>query len=270
MEVKQIKIDFFVTPAIKRFVYVYLLSNEEGCYLIDSGVAGSETIIEKALIESGHHPTELRAIFLTHAHPDHIGTANYFRQKYGAKIYASGGERPWIEDIDLQFRERPIPNFYSLAGQSAIVDCVVKDGDIITLSQDDCVEVVGTAGHSVDGVSYRIGDVIFIGDTVPVAGDIPIFVSVEQTRDSLNRLEKLTAVATFYPAWDKIYSYDEMKTKIAEARGLINELENVVLGIESEKERSEIVDSVCLLLGKPTWKTNPLFATTVACCMRRK
>ncbi|MGN0789425.1 MAG: hypothetical protein ACI4MY_05755, partial [Christensenellales bacterium] len=104
----------------------------------------------------------------------------------------------------------------------------------------------------------------------PVAGDIPIFVSVEQTRDSLNRLEKLTAVATFYPAWDKIYSYDEMKTKIAEARGLINELENVVLGIESEKERSEIVDSVCLLLGKPTWKTNPLFATTVACCMRRK
>lgn len=36
MQVKQIKIDFFVTPTIKRYVFVYLLSDEEGCYLIDS------------------------------------------------------------------------------------------------------------------------------------------------------------------------------------------------------------------------------------------
>ena len=38
MQVRQIKIDFFVTPTIKRYVFVYLLSNEEGCYLIDSGL----------------------------------------------------------------------------------------------------------------------------------------------------------------------------------------------------------------------------------------
>ncbi|MDO4474876.1 MAG: hypothetical protein Q4B75_09535 [Eubacteriales bacterium] len=42
MNVKQIKIDFYVTPEIKRYVYVYLIITEDGCALIDSGVAGSE------------------------------------------------------------------------------------------------------------------------------------------------------------------------------------------------------------------------------------
>ena len=42
MRVKQIKIDFHVTPEIERFVYVYLIEIGDGCVLIDSGVAGSE------------------------------------------------------------------------------------------------------------------------------------------------------------------------------------------------------------------------------------
>ncbi|MGN0788364.1 MAG: MBL fold metallo-hydrolase [Christensenellales bacterium] len=269
MKVKQIKIDFFVTPTIKRYVYVYLLYNREECYLIDSGVAGSEKKIEDAILESGCEPSRLKAVFLTHSHPDHIGTANYFRQNYGAKIYASEGETPWIEDIDLQFRERPIPNFYGLAGQSTKVDCIVKDGDIIHLSRDEYVEVIGTAGHSADGVSYRNGEVIFIGDTVPVVGDIPIFVNLEKTRHSLEVLDNLLGVETFYPAWDKTYSQIEMKTKIAEAGELIDGLESVVVGIESGKQLSEVVGEVCERLDAPTWKANPLFATTVDSCRRK-
>lgn len=134
MRVKQIKIEFQVTPEIERFVYVYLIETDKGCVLIDSGIAGSE-----------------------------------------AKIYASEGERAWIENIDLQFRERPIPNFYSLAGKSTFVDYVVKNGDKIKLSDDIYLEVIGTPGHSVDEVSYRVGNIVFIGDAVPVRGDIPIF-----------------------------------------------------------------------------------------------
>lgn len=70
MRVQQIKIDFNVTPEIKRYVYVYLIETVRGCCLLDSGVAGSEDIIEKFLIERGRNPSEIKAVFLTHAHPD--------------------------------------------------------------------------------------------------------------------------------------------------------------------------------------------------------
>lgn len=63
MKIQQIKIDFNVTPQIKRYVFVYLIGTDTGCYLIDSGVAGSEHIIEKKVIESGYHPSDIKAIF---------------------------------------------------------------------------------------------------------------------------------------------------------------------------------------------------------------
>ena len=269
MTVKQIKIHFQVTAQIERFVYVYLIEVGDGCVLIDSCVAGSEKVIEKALSESGRHPEELRGIFLTHAHPDHIGTANYFREKYGTKIYASEGERPWIEDIDLQYARRPIPNFYKLAGKSTQVDQIVKNGDRIHLSDDMEIEVIGTPGHSADEVSYRIGNMVFIGDTLPVRGDIPIFIHLENTLHSLEILENLSGVETFYPAWDQAYSFEMMREKIADARELIKKLEQTVRAVGMEEELPVLVRQVCDLLHTPMWKENPLFARTIDCCRGR-
>lgn len=268
MKVLQIKIDFYVTPQIKRYVFVYVIETDEGCYLIDSGVAASEQLIEKAIIESGHHPSEIKAVFLTHAHPDHIGTAYYFREKYGASIYASEGERAWIEDIDLQFKERPIPNFYVLAGKSVPVDYVVKDGDEIVFSDNISVHVIGTPGHSADEVSYRINDMVFIGDAVPVKGDIPIFINLEKTKNSLMRLDSLSDVKMFYPAWDQAYSAELLKKKIVDAKELVAKLEEVVIEVDNGMDNLELVDLVCERLNMPMLKNNPLFARTVECCRK--
>ncbi len=111
-----------MTPEVKRFVFVYLVE-AQGLYLVDSGVAGSETQILGHVARIGRSPSELRGIFLTLAHPDHIGTAAMLRERFGCPVYASAGGKPWIEDIDRQFQERPIPSFYSLAGRSCPVDC---------------------------------------------------------------------------------------------------------------------------------------------------
>lgn len=270
MRVKQIKIDFHVTEDIKRFVYVYLIETEEVCVLVDSGVAGNELMIEEAVLAYGHQPSEIKAIFLTHAHPDHIGTANYFRAKYGAKIYASEGERPWIENIDLQFKERPIPNFYNIAGQSTKVDQVVKDGDRIHLSDNTYIEVIGTPGHSDDEVSYRIGNMVFIGDSVPVRGDIPIFINTDAAKSSLAVLEKLSGIETFYPAWDQTYSMKIMKEKLADAKELVNELEKTVCDTDHGQELSALADQVCEKLHMHVWKSNPLIVKTIACCRKKE
>lgn len=207
-------------------------------------------------------------------YPDHKITAPKFARilkpggKYGAAVYASEGERTWIEDIDLQFAERPIPNFYTLAGRSVNVDYIVKDGDVIVLSDEISVHVIGTPGHSADEVSYRMDDVIFIGDAVPVKGDIPIFMNLEKTKNSLLRLKKLTNIKLSYPAWDQTYSAEMLKRKIDDARELVAKLEEAAGNVDNSMEDLELVDLVCESLNMPMLKTNPLFARTVACCRK--
>ena len=152
MKVHQIKIDFRVTEQVSRFVCVYILE-ADSLYLIDSGVFGCGKQIMDYLDSIGRNIADIKGIFLTHAHPDHIGSAAWFQEHTGCRIYASEGEKRWIEDIDLQFKERPIPNFYQLAGKSSKVDVVVKDGDKIELENGIAVSVIRTAGHSCDEVS---------------------------------------------------------------------------------------------------------------------
>lgn len=267
MKVHQIRIDFYVTSEVKRYVFVYLIEAKH-CYLVDSGVAGCEDRICAKLEEIGRYVSDIRGIFLTHAHPDHIGTAAWFREKAGCRVYAGAGEKRWIEDIDIQYRERPIPNFYKLAGRSVPVDQILCDGDRIELEDGLTVEAVGTPGHSADEMSFRIGDSVFIGDSIPVWGDIPIYVDRDKTVDSMDRLAAMDDAAYFYPAWDQTYSCAELKEKIADGKRIVHMIEESVkkhVRMQGKTELQGLVQAVCEDLGMPWLMKNPLFERTVKC-----
>ena len=200
--IHQLIIFFHVTPEIKRYVYVYIIVGEF-CYLIDSGVDGAEEIIANYLKSIGRNLTDVKGIFLTHAHPDRIGSAAKIREMTGCKIYASAGESRWISDVDLQFAERPIPNFYTLVNKSVPVDEILN----YLLPEERC---------------------IFTGDAIPVRGDIPIWIQRDDNRKSLEKLKKLNEVDLFYPAWDETYDREQAMDKIEDAKMLMDEIQRNV------------------------------------------
>lgn len=262
--IHHIKVDFNVTSEIQRYVYVYIIEAKY-CYLVDSGVYGCEKQILNYLKGIGRSSEDIKGIFVTHSHPDHIGTLFWFHDHTDCMIYASEGEKRWIENIDLQFKERPIPNFYTLAGKSSKVDVVVQDGDMITPEEGVTLEIIRTAGHSADGVSYRLGNAMFIGDAVPVKGDIPIMTSESEMRETLQRLGEISSVEIFYPAWDMIYTSEVMNNKLQEANELMDILKNAVAFLDKGQDLPALVDEVCKELNMGFLKSNPLFATTINC-----
>ena len=95
----------------------------------------------------------------THAHADHLSAGSYVREKVKAKIVI--GER--IKTVQSTFRA-----IFNMADQStdgSDFDRLVKDGDRIALGILT-IEVLHTPGHTPACVSYRIGDAVFVGDTL--------------------------------------------------------------------------------------------------------
>jgi glyoxylase-like metal-dependent hydrolase (beta-lactamase superfamily II) len=95
----------------------------------------------------------------THVHADHLSGAPYIKLKTGAKVGI--GER--IRDVQKIFR--PIFNALDVSGSGAEFDHLFKDGETFTLGELT-VEVLATPGHTPACVSYKIGDAVFVGDTL--------------------------------------------------------------------------------------------------------
>ena len=70
----------------------------------------------------------------------------WFRQRIFWSIFAHDGERAWIEDVDKQFRERPVPGFHDLVSGPVKVDSILAEGDILELEQGLALSVYHTPG----------------------------------------------------------------------------------------------------------------------------
>ena len=95
----------------------------------------------------------------THAHADHLSAAPYLKEKTGAPI----GIGARITEVQRTFA--PVFGLEDVSGEGREFDRLFRDGETITIGGLQ-VEVMHTPGHTPACVSYRIGEAVFVGDTL--------------------------------------------------------------------------------------------------------
>jgi len=123
----------------------------------------------------------------THAHADHLTGMPLFRERYGARTVT--GAR--MGEIQRVFRD-----IYNLGADFPVdarqFDVLVDEGDCLAFGALT-VEAMHTPGHTPAHMSWKIGDAVFVGDTLfmPDYGsarcDFPGG-SAEQLYDSIQRI----------------------------------------------------------------------------------
>jgi hydroxyacylglutathione hydrolase len=188
---------------VDRFVFAYFIFGDQIC-LIDSGVAGSEAMILDYIKQAGRDPQEIARIVFTHSHADHIGGGQALKEQTGCKIAAHIDAKPWIENVDRQYAERPIGNFYDLVGGSVEIDSGLKDGDQVDLGDGKTLEIFHTPGHSKGAISllFNKDKALFTGDAVPKPDTVPIYEDVATSIESIKKLKQIKGLKILMASWD--------------------------------------------------------------------
>ena len=256
---------------LKRFVYAFLILGKRIC-LIDSGVATAETVIFEYLEKAGRKPQEIDLLVLTHSHPDHIGAAKAIREQTGCLVGAHEAEKSWIENVDLQSRERPVPGFHALVGGSVPVGRSLADGDAIELDAGHSLQVLHTPGHSAGSICllYKYERVLFSADAVPIAGEIPIYEDIAESTRTLKRLKELPGVDHLLAAWDTPRQGREVDAVIAGGLQTLQRIHSIVAGLAGEGDPMELCRKALAAMGISPALANPLIARSFLSSLKAK
>jgi hydroxyacylglutathione hydrolase len=259
--------------ALDRFVYSFLVYGET-ITLIDTGVAGCEVQIFDSIQSIGRDPSEIALIILTHSHPDHIGAARAIQQATKCSIAAHPFERTWIEDVELQNRERTVPGFATLVGGSVQIDHELFDGDSIEPDETRAgeMQVIHTPGHSPGSISLFMHSnrALFSGDAIPVKGDLPVYDDALRSVQSIKRLRGLAGIRVLLSAWEEPRKGEEAYRQMDRAVEYLQMIHEAVLANAGtgSPDPLELTRKTAAAIGLPPQAANSLLVRTFSANLR--
>ncbi len=130
----------------------FLITTPQGNILINTGVEGSAPMIQSSIESLGFHIKDTKILLTTQAHFDHVAGMAEMKRLTGAKLLATDGDAPVLEDggkSDPLFT-RPDYRFAPVK-----VDSRIKDGQKISLGGTDLI-AYSHPGHTRGSVSYGL------------------------------------------------------------------------------------------------------------------
>lgn len=135
--------------------YVVFDSDTKDAMVIDP--AWNYHAIDQALMQQ---QLQLKLIFLTHGHADHIGALQELRQRKNAPVYVGDGDKDLISNS-----RNNLSLFMGKEIKCDSPDHIVTDGEKITLG-NLTFTALNTPGHTPGGISLYGEGVVFSGDTL--------------------------------------------------------------------------------------------------------
>ena len=191
------------------YVNAYMLAEENGLTLIDSGLRSSERRLWKAIARIDRQPSDVNHVLVTHHHADHVGSLAAVKKASGAQAYVHPLDAPVVAGE----KPRPAANRASIIGrlfgrmilrlpqnnpEPVPADHEISDGDELPMGGG--VRVIHTPGHTAGHVSFfveRHGGILFVGDAAAnMLGRIgkPLLIFTEdmdETKASMRKLAEL-------------------------------------------------------------------------------
>ena len=162
-----VAVQSFFDPATWTVSYVVYEKEGTACAIIDSVLdydaksGRTHTTSTDKLVEFVQQKN-LRVdwILETHAHADHLSAAHYLRTKLGGKIAIGAA----ITDVQNVFKGifNLEPEFRPDGHQ---FDHLLHDGETFAIGALT-VEALSVPGHTPACMAYRVGDTVFVGDTL--------------------------------------------------------------------------------------------------------
>jgi len=169
-----VKIDWRTVGAFQENSYLLVDSSTQRAVLVDPGAEPEQLI---AMVRASR--ATLDAIWLTHAHIDHIGAIAAVKRSWNVPVYLHPADRPLFDRGAMQaaayglpFEEPPKPD-YELA-----------EGDVLTVGSIP-FDVLHVPGHAP-------GHVVFVGDGHMIGGDLLFAGSIGRTDLPLSDPERMT------------------------------------------------------------------------------
>ena len=156
MILKELKIDTWVGDPTN----CYIIFDEDSKEVMCIDPAGDVDKIEYMIKDILHG--ELKYIYLTHCHGDHIGGVKELKERYGGQIVAQRKTAENLLDPNIN-----LTTYIGMGGLTIEVDSRVDDGDLLHLGELE-FKVIHTPGHTSGGSCLYCEEekLLFSGDTL--------------------------------------------------------------------------------------------------------
>ena len=201
-------------------VNCYLVKNESGNILIDTGGSNKRHDLETELESAGCQPGNLNLIVLTHGDFDHTGNAAYLRNKFTTKIAMHSDDSGMAEQGDM-FWNRNKPNFLIKIMTPILLrfpksdwfnaDIFIEDG--FDLSEYGFnAKVISIPGHSRGSIGILTANHdLFCGDLLENTNQPALNSIMDDVETANASVEKLKnyKINTVYPGHGEPFAMDD-------------------------------------------------------------